>query len=333
MKTDKFVSVIAPLYNDAKLIPGFVKDVTEVLGNNFTNYELVLVDDYSRDDTVTQVTALLNQYEGVRLIRLSREFGEEIAITAGLDTVIGDFTIVMHPATDPVEKIPELVRQCSQGLDVIYGVRNTPDEKSWLSRKATSWFFWYCRKVLKFELTENATIFGCLSRQAVNAIIRIKDSYRYFRLLTTLIGYEQKPFYYDAIHRGESSRPHSFLKSLAEALRVIMEYSVHPLRLACWLGIIAAISNLVYIAYIFAVYFFKEDIMQGWTTLSLQNAAQFFFIAVILTVISEYTGRILNRLRNRPLYYQREEKNSSLMLIDRERRNIVEESKSTDLQQ
>ena len=331
MKTDKFVSVVVPLYNDAELISDFVKDTVDVLQLNFTNYELVLVDDYSSDDTVVQITNLLDKYEGIRFLRLSREFGEEIAIAAGLDTVIGDFTIVMNPETDPVDKIPDLVQQCSQGFDVIYGVRNTAEEKSWVSRKATSWFFWYCRKFLKFELTENATTFGCLSRQAVNAIIKIKDSYRYFRLLTSLIGYDQKPFYYDVVHRGKSSRPHSFLKSLAEALRVIMEYSVHPLRLACWLGIIAAVSNLIYIGYIFAVYFLKQDIMQGWTTLSLQNAAQFFFIAVILTVISEYTGRILNRLRNRPLYYQREEKNSSLMLIDRERRNIVEESKPTDL--
>jgi hypothetical protein len=238
---------------------------------------------------------------------------------------------VMNPCFDPASQIPQMVEDAISGVDVVYGIRNGPDDRGWLSRKTSSLFFWYCRTVLKFDLVENATIFSCLSRQAVNAVIRIKDNYRYFRLLTSMIGYEQKVFHYDVVNRGPDSRPHSFLQSFVEAMRVITEYSVHPLRLASWLGLIAAVSNLVYIVYIFAVYFLKADVEKGWTTLSLQNAVQFFFIALMLMVMAEYTGRILNRLRDRPLYNQMEEKNSSLLLIDRERRNIVKESRETDL--
>ena len=123
MKIDRFVSVIAPLYNVEELIVSYIEDTINVLNKHYTNYELVLVDDGSEDNTVELVTSLLNEYEGIRLLRLSREFGEEIAITAGLDTVIGDFTIVMLPHMDPSDKIPELVQHCIDGSDVVFGIR------------------------------------------------------------------------------------------------------------------------------------------------------------------------------------------------------------------
>ena len=331
MKIDKFVSVIAPLYNDEDWVVQYIEETITVLKNNYTNYELVLVDDGSRDKTVERITSVLDQYEGIRLLRLSREFGEEIAIHAGLETVIGDFTIVMIPYMDPPDKIPEMVQHCIDGYDIVFGICHSCVEKSWFTRKATSLFFWYCQKILKFDLTENATQFSCMSRQAVNAIIKIKDNYRYLRLFSSFIGYEQKPIIYESIKRGKCTREHSFKQSFNEALTVIMENSVHPLRFVSWLGLCAAASNLIYIVYIIAIYLFKDNVIEGWTTLSFQNASQFFFIAIILTALCEYTGRMLIRLQNRPLYYQMSEQNSSLLLIDSERHNIVEESESIDV--
>ena len=331
MKIDRFVSVIAPLYNAEELITSYIEDTINVLNKHYTNYELVLVDDGSQDNTVEIVTSLLNQYGGIRLLRLSREFGEEIAITAGLDTVIGDFTIVMLPHMDPPEKIPELVQHCISGSDVIFGVRRTRVNESWFTRKATALFFWYCHKILKLDLTENATQFRCMSRQAVNAIIQIKDTYRYLRLFSSFVGYARKAIIYDPIERGENTRKRGFSQSLNQGLTIIMENSAHPLRFVSWLGLFAATSNLIYIGYVVAVYLLKENVMEGWTTLSLQNAGQFFFIAIILTALCEYTGRMLNRLQNRPLYYQMSERNSSILLMDKDRHNIVEDSESIHL--
>jgi glycosyltransferase involved in cell wall biosynthesis len=331
MKTDRFVSVVAPLHDDADIVESYIRDTIPVLRDNYTNYELVLVDDGSRDETIAKITPLLTVYEGIRLLRLSRQFGEEVAISAGLDTVIGDFTVVMLPRMDPPDMIPELVRRCIDGTDVVFGVRKTRAGESWLVRKAAAIFYWYCRKLLKLELPENSTQFRCLSRQAVNAIIQIKDSFRYLRLLSAYVGYERQQFLYDPINRGEKSRHRSLFQLANQAIALIIENSVHPLRFISWLGLLAAAANLIYVAYVFGVYLFKKDVMQGWTTLSLQSAGQFFLMALILTALCEYTGRMLNRLRDRPLYYIMEEWNSSVLLVDKERRNIVEESKLVKL--
>lgn len=331
MKIDKFVSVISPLYNNEDSVLQFIDDTMSVLKDNYTNYELVLVDDNSQDKTVELVISVLDKYEGIRLLRLSREFGEEIAITAGLETVIGDFTIVMLPHIDPQNSIPEMVQYCMNGSDIVYGVRATPPNENWFIRKIKDIFFWYANKVLKLGLMKNVTQFCCLSRQAVNAIIQIKDSYRYLRLSSSFVGYDRKPIIYVPIKRGRNSRKRSFFKTLNIALTIIVENSTHPLRFVSWMGLFAALSNLTYIAYIVFIYLFKDDVMPGWTTLSLQNASQFFFIALILTALCEYTGRVLNRLQNRPLYYQKNERNSSLLLTEKNRHNIVEESVSTDV--
>lgn len=331
MKVDKFVSVIAPLYNNEDSVIQFIEDTISVLKDNYTNYELVLVDDGSRDKTVELVISVLTKYEGIRLLRLSREFGEEIAITAGLETVIGDFTIVMLPHIDPHNKIPEMVQYCIDGSDIVYGVRATPANENWFTRKIKDMFFWYSSKVLKLDLMKNVTQFSCMSRQAVNAIIQIKDSFRHLRLSSAFVGYDRKPIIYEPIKRGRNTRERGFFKSLNIALTLIVENSTHPLRLVSWVGLVAAFGNLVYIAYILFMYFYKDDIMQGWTTLSLQNASQFFVIVLILTALCEYTGRVLNRLQDRPLYYQKNEKNSSLLLTEKNRHNIVEESVSTDV--
>jgi hypothetical protein len=232
---------------------------------------------------------------------------------------------------DPPALIPELVRRSIDGVDVVFGVRRTRDFESWLTRKGAALFYWYCSKILKIDLPKNSTQFRCLSRQAVNAITKIKDSDRYLRLLSSYVGYDRQRFVYDPISRGDGIRQRSFIKSVNSAIGLIIENSAHPMRLISWLGLFAAGVNLIYMAYIVAVYLFYESVLEGWTTLSLQNAGQFFMVVLILTAQCEYIGRMLNRLRERPLYYVREERNSTVLLVDQQRLNIVEDSKAVDL--
>lgn len=331
MKVDRFVSVVAPLHDDVDIVESFIQDAIPTLRDNYTNYELVLVDDGSHDGTTSKIVSLLEDFEGIRLLRLSREFGEEVAITAGLDTVIGDFAIVMLPRMDPPELISELVQRCIDGADVVFGVRRSRSGENWLVRTGAKFFYWYCRKLLKLDLPKNSTQFRCLSRQAVNAIIRIKDSYRYLRLFSSYVGYERQQFLYDPINRSDEYRPRGFFQLINQGIALIIENSSHPLRFVSWLGLLAAAANLLYVFYVFGVYFLKEEIAEGWATLSLQSAGQFFLIALILTALCEYTGRILDGLRDRPLYFIMEERNSSVLLMDEERRNIIEESKAVEL--
>ena len=192
--SDCFVSVVAPVCNDGAIIEEFVRDVMHVLRGTYAHYELVLVDDSSEDESVARIASLLKEFECIRLIRLSRRFGEEIAIFAGLDTVIGDFVVVMLPNWDPPKLISRFVERARNGSEVVFGVTRGRSGESLLVRLGSSLFDWYCNRVLQFSLPKNSTQFRALSRQAVNAVTQVKNVHRYLRLLTAVWDSSAKAF-------------------------------------------------------------------------------------------------------------------------------------------
>jgi glycosyltransferase involved in cell wall biosynthesis len=324
--SDCFVSVVAPLKDDEKIVTDFLKEVVEILKTNFSSYELIMVDDGSADKTVSLVEEKLKVFECIRLVRLSRHFGEEVAISAGLDSAIGDFIVVMMPNNDPPFDIPEMVSLCRNGTaGIVTGVRAYREKEPFWSRIGADLFYWYTKRVLDMNLPKNSTQFRVLSRQAVNAITQVRDQYRYIRLISNFIGYSQIEYTYEQINRSGKKQRRGFWQSINMAADIVIANSAHPLRVVSVLGLIAGLLNLLYITYVVLIFLFKAQVAEGWTTTNFQSALMFFFIFVILTVLSEYVGRILNEARRRPLYYIFDEKNSSVMLADAERRNVVEE--------
>lgn len=325
-KADCFVSVVAPIRNDQAIVGSFIADTLAVLREHYLNYELVLVDDCSSDDTVAQVSGCLRQFECIRLVRLSRSFGLDIAISAGLDSVIGDVVVVMLPRTDPTDLIPDIVGKTRRGAGIVFGVYTPRTDDGLLVRLGSAAFYWYCRRVLRLNLPRNAAIFRGLSREAVNALIQIRDRSRYLPILSAQVGFDTESFVYQPIQRGGRLEPRGTADSVRLAIDIMTTTSSHPLRFVTWLGTLAALLNGAYTVYIIAVYLFKDRVAEGWTTLSLQNAAMFFFVFLILTVLSEYVGHILTQSEDRPLYYALEERNSVVHLADEDRKNVVTRS-------
>lgn len=324
--SDCFVSVVAPLYNNAAIVTQYVIEVTQLLKDEYTNYELVLVDDGSDDSTSDIVDGLLAEFQCIRYIRLSRTYGEEIAISAGLDTVIGDFVVIMLPNQDPPSLIPQMVEKARSGFEIVYGIQRNPDKKSAIQRIGARLFYWYCRRYLKFSFTAGTSQFRVLSRKAVNAITRIKDRHRYLRYSSRHVGFASEGIIYDHISREGHDKKRDFFEAANLATSIIVSSSKHPFRIATWVGITASIMNVFYGGYIVAIYFFKDNVAEGWTTLSLQQATMFFFIFLILVILSEYIGQILDESQQRPMYYVLEEKTSSVMMLDELRRNVVRDS-------
>lgn len=324
---DCFVSVVAPLYNDAKIIDSFVEEILSILRSNYTNYELILINDGSEDNTAEKVDSLLQKYECMRLMNLSRHFGTEIAISSGLDSVIGDFVVVMLPESDPPHLIPYLIEQCREGKDILLGVRQNRDGEPWWMRLGANWFYWCCKAIFKIPLTKNATLFSILSRQVVNALIEVEDKYSYLRLLSAYVGYTNKVFIYEPIKRYKKPRRRNMIQAINLALQIIFINSVHPLRLASYCSLLASLFNLLYMAYIVLIYVFKDKVAEGWVTLSMQNAIMFFLISLILAILCEYVGIIFTKSRGWATYYIAGEKHSSVLLVDPDRKNIVHESK------
>jgi glycosyltransferase involved in cell wall biosynthesis len=329
MTLDCFASVVAPVRNDSAIIEAFIRETIPILRDSFKNYELILVDDGSMDETVAKVKRMLGQFQGIRLVRLSRQFGEEVAISAGLESVIGDFVVVMLPFMDPPRLIPTLVERSMAGVDVVFGVSSIPGNKGWFYSTCSKLFFWYCERFLQLQLPRNSTQLRCLSRKALNAITKIKDSYRYLRHFSCYVGYEHQQFVYTPICRGAHRHQRSVLAALNTGVDLIVENSRHPLRAVTWTGVAAGVINIAYILMIALIYFFKSDLTRGWTSLSLQSAGQFFLLTLMFTILSEYVGRILERLRDRPFYYVMDEMTSSVPLEARNRFNVVTEPTET----
>lgn len=325
MTSEVFVSVIAPVNEPGATLAPFVEETVDVLAGAFRHYELIIVDDGSQRISRETWEALLARHDGVRVLHLSREFGEEQAIAAGLDSAIGDFVVTMSPGADPSALIPALVQRAREGADVVLGVRtNRSGDPIWL-RAGAGAFYWYARRVMRLELPAHATHFRCLSRQALNALNKLRETGSRLRVFSSFIGYASAAFPYVPIGRTRRSRSRSPGEAISIALAMVLDNSSHPLRMTSLLGVVAAVLNLVYAAYVLAVYAVQDDVMPGWATMSLTNAAQFFMLSVILAVLCEYVGRLPKQFGSAPGYYVREERSSSVLLRD-ERRNVVSES-------
>jgi dolichol-phosphate mannosyltransferase len=318
------ISLIAPLRDDWHVLEDLLKRATATLSQAYAFYEIILVDDGSTDGTPAKIGSLLEKFDRVRYIGLTRRFGREVAISAGLETSIGDFVAIIVPAVDPVERIPDLVARCRSGSGILCGLSSAPSRDGFLVGWLSSLFHSYCRNQLGFDYRENATDFRILSRQAVNAITRIRDRHRYLKVFTATMGFDVEYFDYEPAAR--STRPR-FFERLDHAIEIAIANSRHPLRIVSRLGLLLSGINLLYALYVVAIYLFKRNVAEGWTTMSMQMTGMFFFLFLILAVLCEYVGRILEETQDRPLYFVASEKTSSVLLENSIGKNILNETR------
>ena len=324
--SDCFVSVIAALHNDADIVEPFVRETIAILQREYANYELVLVDDGSGDDTAARVAALLGEERCIRLLRLSRHFGQDVAITAGLDTVIGDFVVVLSPESDPPELVPEMVERCRRGPGVVYGIRRRAPAEPLFLRLGRPLFYRYFNRVLGVSLPADSTDFRAYSRQSVNAIVRIKDRLRYMRTFGTVIGFGAEPFPYELKLRRPRLRSRTLLQSIGLAVNMTVANSNRPLRFASLLALVAALVSAAVAVYALLVGWLARDVAPGWTTRQVFDSLMFMVVFAVLGTLGEYVGRLLDEVKDRPLYFVREERNSSVLLVDEKRKNVVTET-------
>jgi dolichol-phosphate mannosyltransferase len=307
---ESLISVVAPLESDAdpRIIEAFVKETGDVLRGLVTHHEIILVDDGASDATVARVRELLGQYDFLRFVRLSRHFGEEAAITAGLEVAIGDYVMVMLPNMDPPALIPEFFEKARGEADIVYGVRLHRKNEPFWYRLGAAAFYWYINSVVKAAIPVDSTQFRCMTRQVVNAITQVRGPEPYLRLLTSYLGFRKAALPYAPINRSgqPTVRPKREAAHLARSL--IMDHSTHPLRFVLRTGVLIALINLA--------------LAVNWRA-DIQGGVTFFILAVMVATIGEYVGGLSRRQRDRPAYYVREEQTSSVLLREG-RKNVVD---------
>jgi len=325
-KADVFVSVVAVLRSYARFLPAFVAEVSRTLDARYANFEIVLVENGSRDDTPRVVRELLKEHKCVRYLRLSRRMTPETAVMAGLDAAIGDYVVTLHPEFDPPADIPALVERCRDGADVVFGVAPFPAPPGPLYRALRWGFYRAAHALLGLDPVRVNSGFRCLSRAAVNALTRVRQRKRFFGLLAAEIGLTTATHAYRFISRSGKSPRVNLRWAARTAGSMAVNHSVAPLRLVSVLGLTGSFLSLMYSLYVVGVYFSKRDVMPGWTTLSLQLSGLFFLVFVMLTMIGEHLRRLLDEAVDRPLYHVREDQASAVMLSDLARRNVMDKS-------
>jgi len=324
-RSDAFVSVVAPIRDEAVYLGDFVRELHALLKSSYTNFEIIVVDDGSTDGTDGILRTLLKEVDSLRVLRLSRSFGREATILAGLESSIGDYIVVMLAESDPVELIPTMVERCRRGASVVVGVETNAPRRSWPGRYASKSFHWYCRKQLHLNLHPGSRYFRVFSRSALNAILQIQDRVRNLRHLSGAVGFDANPLPFQTrwrIHR----RSRRLSKDLSEGLSVILSNSKHPLRFITAFGLVASGINLIYVVFSCLHSILETKRLPDILMFSLQQGALFFILFIILAVLAEYIGYVLWETRARPSYFICREESSTPCLRVTERRNVVNDS-------
>ncbi|HMF24261.1 MAG TPA: glycosyltransferase [Pseudolabrys sp.] len=302
---DLVISVVITLYNGENQAWRFVDKIVNVMDRNYKNYELVFVDDGSDDAVGMDFRDSILRLNNARLLALSKHFGKQIAMTAGIDHAIGDFVVVVPYGFDGMaELIPKLVSRAQQGFDVVYlgWGGEAPVRHRWVS----SAFYWLNSHLTGIQVDQRATDFLVLSRRVVNVISQLKEQNRFVRMLVNYIGYNVETLIID--------RPRTLIldrqidaRRMGLALDSLISFSHKPLRYLAGLSLFTSITAFAGAIAVFLDELFRQNAVEGWTSLMVVVLLMFCILFFFLSVLSEYIYRILDESKNRPLYYVREE--------------------------
>ena len=324
-KADVLVSAVAVLRDHAAILPAFVEELAAVLDARFANYEILLIDNGSTDDTGDVVKTLLGRHRCLRYLRLTRPTDDETAVLAGLDAAIGDYVATLNPDFDPPTEIPAMVEKCRGGDDLVLGVDRHPTRPGFAYRALRAAFNALAGRLVRFDPVTGTSVFRVLSRQAVNALVKVRLRKRHFSIVAADVGLTTAAHSYERISRSGKSPSHNLFRSLRLGLSVLVHNSLVPLRLASAIGLLGSALSMMYSLYVVGVYLFKQDVMPGWTTLSLAVSGLFGLAFLMLALMGEYLGRLLEESSARPLYHLRDEASSAVMITET-RRNVFDRS-------
>ena len=297
------ISYIVPIFNEAENIEAFIQELNQFNQQNDNNFEIVIVNDGSIDNSLELIKNVIHQLPTTKLISFSRNFGKEYAITAGLEHCQGDVAIIMDADfQQPFDLIPEFLSQWQQGYDMVYAIQKSRKSESFIKRFLTHSFYKIIDWLSKTKIPPHASDFRLLDRKVIDAINQCKEYNRFMKGLYSWVGFHSAPIYYQAQQRLKGKSRFS-LKHLFElAITGIISFSEKPLRFSAIIGLCISTLSLVYAAYIFFKTLTTGSDLPGFTTLAV--AIMFLGGVQLLSIglLGEYIGRIFNEVKNRPKY-------------------------------
>jgi glycosyltransferase involved in cell wall biosynthesis len=309
MNDSPIISIVAPVYNEAGNLQELYRRISEVLDRSSETWELVFVDDGSTDGSTAAMQALYDSdADHVRVISFARNFGHQIAVTAGMDYAQGQAVILIDAdLQDPPEIILDMIAKWREGYEVIYAVRAKREGESWFKRTTASLFYRLMFSITDISIPLDTGDFRLMDRKVVDAVLSMRERHRFIRGMVSWVGYRQVGIEYTRHERYSGETKYPLNKMLRFAWDGITGFSYLPLQLATYLGFaIAALSGIAIVIVIYLRAFTTAKPLEGQATTLIMVLFLGSVQLISLGIIGEYLGRIYNEVRGRPLYIIRE---------------------------
>jgi dolichol-phosphate mannosyltransferase len=298
------LSVVVPVYNEEEVVAETAKRLHAVLAPLGISYELVFVNDGSRDATLSILDGLAAADSHIRILDLSRNFGHQAAISAGMDESWGRAVAVIDAdLQDPPELIPAMLEKWREGWDVVYGQRRSREGESWFKKASAAIFYRFLRSMTAVDIPVDTGDFRLMDRAVVEVMRGLHEQNRFVRGLVAWSGFHQTPLPYERAARFAGVTKYPLRKMVRFAIDAVVGFSFKPLKIASWLGFLLSFGSFAYlIGVIVQRLFFADTTTPGWASML---AVSLFFngvVLVILGIMGEYLGRIYDETKRRPLY-------------------------------
>ena len=296
-------SVVIPVHDEAEILPHLYERLKTVLDGLEGDWELILVDDGSRDGSYALMVELHGRDPRVRVLRFSRNFGHQVALTAGLDRALGDAVITMDgDLQHPPETIPELVARWREGNEIVYGVMSARAGETWFKRTTSTGFYRLLRRLTDVEMPAAAGDFRLVDRKALDAFRALRESNRYVRGMFSWIGFRQAGVSYICAERPGGHSKYTPRRMLKLASDAIVGFSTLPLRLALNLGFLVSALSIVFGLSALGTKLAGGFAVPGWASIMILVGLVGGIQLIVIGVIGEYIGRIYDEVKHRPLY-------------------------------
>ena len=291
------VSVLIPAYNEELSLPELYSKLKELL----------FINDGSKDKTLEVIKFLRSQDERINFVDLSRNFGKEVAMLAGFDYATGDCLVIMDADLQhPPHLIPEMLKYWEEGYDDVYAKRITRGKESLMRKYLSLLFYKLLQKTTRVEILPNVGDFRLLDRCCINALKQLRESQRYTKGMYCWIGFRKKEIKFEQEDRVAGTSSFNFFSLLSLAVEGVTSFTVAPLRISTFAGIIVSLVAFIYMCFIMFKTLIWGEVVQGFPTLMVVILFLGGIQLLSLGVIGEYIGRIFNETKNRPTYIARE---------------------------
>jgi len=307
----RFLSIVVPVYNEEVVLDELYSRLTAVLNGQPFDYEVVLVNDGSTDQTLAKARELCRKDQRIKLLSFSRNFGHQIAVTAGIDKASGQVIVIIDAdLQDPPEVIIDMVEKWKQGYQVVYGVRKQRQRERWFKRASAALFYRLLRRLTSVDIPVDTGDFRLLDRKVVTQLTQMREHHRFVRGMVSWVGFKQGQVEYIREGRFAGTSKYPFSKMLNFALDGIFSFSSIPLKLSSLLGLVCSGLSFVLILFgLISKYFYPQTTIPGWASVFI--AVLFLGGVQLITVgiLGEYIARVYEEVKRRPLYVVEEEIN------------------------